>query len=229
MISPSSATARRIFFVCHAVGALLALTPASAATLPIFNTGVDAAGNLLASPGSADNHWLLGDLAAVTAIDPNNGWIANVSSGPSPSGWIGPNPQGPVGSTYTYIQTFFIPAGATGLSLSGQWATDDSATLFLNDQEILSARTDGLSSPPPWTVFQSFATDSTARFLPGAANSLRAEIVNTGGPTGFQAQFTGTYRPAEAPGPLPALGLAAAFTGSRRLRRRLNRSASAGV
>lgn len=225
MTSTFSASARRIALVCQSFAASLLLSSAaSAASLPIFNTGVDAAGMALASPGSFDSHWRVDGLPAITAVDPNNGWIANVVSGPNQSGWIAPNPQGQQGANSTYALDFFIPAGAKNLSLSGKWATDDSARLYLNGQEILGARTDGASSP--WTVFQSFAADNTALFLPGATNQLRAEVVNVGGPTGIQAQFSGSYSPAAAPGPLPVLGMAAAFRGSRRLRQRLRSQSS---
>jgi hypothetical protein len=215
---------RQTFFVGGAISALLSLGPAWAGSLQIFSTGVDDAGQSLAAPGSTDSHWSIGGVQAITAIDPNSGWIANITTGPKQSGWIGPNPVDQTEKTYNYIQSFFVPAGAKGLSLSGKWATDDGARLYLNGQEILSARTESFLFPSPWTVFQSFATDDTALFLPGATNELRAEIINTGGPTGFQAQISGTYQ--DVPAPLPLLGLAAAFHCRRRLRRRQMESRS---
>ncbi|MFM7265406.1 MAG: hypothetical protein ACKOZW_07410 [Cyanobium sp.] len=201
------------------LGTSISLQPAAAAILPIFNTGVDATGSALPAPGSLDLHWRYQGVEAQTAVDPNQGWIANVTSGPEQSGWIGPNPATFDVGDYVYSQDFLVPAGATNLSLRGRWATDDSARLYLNGQEVLSAQTDGFASPAPWTIFQDFAVENASFFLPGATNRLEARILNTGGPTGFQAQFQGTYTP-PVPGPLPLFGVAAAYASSRRWRQR---------
>lgn len=203
--------------VAIAFGLAIGGQPATAAILPIFNTGVDSSGLALPAPGSLDLNWRYQGSNPLTAIDPNGGWIANVTSGPAQSGWIAPNPATFATGAYIYSQEFKIPAGATDLSLRGRWATDDGARLYLNGQEILSAQTDGGAFPSPWTVFQEFSIDDDSFFLPGAINKLEAHIVNTGGPTGFQGQFLGTYTP--VPGPAPLVGVAAAFATSRRWRR----------
>lgn len=200
-----------------AFGLAIGGQPATAAILPIFNTGVDSGGVALPAPGSLDLHWRTQGTDPLTAIDPNGAWIANVTSGPAQSGWIGPNPATFTTGATIYSQEFKIPAGATDLSLRGRWATDDGARLYLNGLEILSAQTDGNAFPSPWTVFQDFSLDDASFFLPGAMNRLEAHIVNTGGPTGFQAQFQGSYTP--VPGPAPLVGVAAAFATSRRWRR----------
>ncbi len=70
-----------------------------------------------------------------------------------------------------------------------------------------------------WTVFQDFTVEHDSFFLPGATNRLEARILNTGGPTGVQAQFQGTCTP-PVPGPAPLLGVAASLGSSRRWRGR---------
>jgi hypothetical protein len=196
------------------------IRPASADILPIFNTGVDGSGIPLSSPGEPDPHWLISGYDTLTAIDWYGGWMPNKISGSALSGWIGPDPNkvtvNPGGGTYTYIQNFTIPNGATNLSLSGSWAVDDEGKLFLNGYEIVSARYDTGTN---YQQFKSFILDDPSKLLPGSNNTLKAVIVDYGGPTGFQAQFQGTFTP--VPGPIPALGVAAALASSRRLRRRI--------
>ncbi|MEB3171918.1 MAG: hypothetical protein VKK43_11150, partial [Synechococcaceae cyanobacterium] len=64
-----------------------------------------------------------------------------------------------------------------------------------------------------------FTVEHDSFFLPGASNRLEARILNTGGPTGVQAQFEGTSTP-PVPGPAPLLAVAAALGSSRRWRGR---------
>jgi hypothetical protein len=206
--------------ICGISTAFLAIIvghPASADPMPIFNTGLSDSGLALPVPGEQDTHWLIGGVPSLTAVDPYSGWIANRSNGPVQSGWIGS--FGAPGIVYTYTQSFLIPAGATNLSLSGEWAVDDQGALFLNDYEILSARHMPTMGSLPWKVFKTFTLDDSTKFLPGSTNTLKAVITNSGGPYGFQAQFQGSYTP--VPGPLPVFGVAAAFACSRRLRQRI--------
>jgi hypothetical protein len=191
--------------------------PASALTLPIFNTGVNNSSVALSSPGVSDPHWTIGGAPAKTAVDPNGGWIADQTSGSTQSAWIG-SMTGASTGTYTFIQNFTIPAGATNLSLSGKWVVDNAGKLYLNDYEILSARYDAVTNPTaiPFQQFKNFALDDTSKLIPGSNNVLKAVITDGGPPFGFQAQFEGSYT--AVPGPLPIFSLAAAFTASRRLR-----------
>lgn len=215
---------RKLFLlVCCAIvpTATAAGSPALAGTvkMPIYNTGVDNSGMAL-GPILQDPHWTIGGAQAFTSYDPGGGWVANNTSGPNQSAWIGSTDSPSV--TYTFLQTFLLPANATQLSLEGQWATDDLGMLYLNDQEILGSATQFL--PDPWTGFKSFSVSDPSFFNLGGTNTLKAVIDNIGGgPTGFQAQFNGSYTPA-VPGPLPLLGAGAAFGFSRRLRRRLRQS-----
>lgn len=189
-------------------------TPALAISMAIYNSGVDGTGTALPAPNVLDPHWVYGGTNQVfTAIDPLGGWVANNTSGSNQSGWIGTPSTG----TYSFEQRFSIPAGATGLSLSGRWATDDLANLYLNGNEILNARSDGNDT---WIAFQDFSVTDSSFFFIGGQNIMTAVINNTGGPGGFQAQFFGSYSMAAAPGPLPILGVGAAFGFSRHLRRR---------
>jgi hypothetical protein len=206
------------FGVATAFFSVILSQPVDADTLPIFNTGVNSSGLVLSTPGAQDTHWLIGGSPSLTAVDPYSGWMANQSSGPVQSGWIGSSLGAP-GTTYTYIQNFFIPAGATNFFLDGQWAVDDEGALFLNDYEILDARYVPSPGGNAYMQFKSFSLDDPTKLIPGSTNTLKAVIVDYGFPHGFQAQFYGSYTP--VPGPLPAFGVAAAFAYTRRLRQRI--------
>ena len=189
--------------------------------MPIFNTGVDSSGVALAASGASDPHWTIGLSQALTATDPNSNWVANNTSGSSQSAWIGSSSSPP--ATYTFVQAFLLPANSTQLSLDGRWATDETGKLYLNDHEILSAATEVIPFvSDPWTKFKDFSVTDTSFFNLGGTNTLKAVIENGGGPTGFQAQFNGSYTP--VPGPLPLLGAGAALGFSRQLRRRVRQS-----
>jgi hypothetical protein len=216
---------RTLFFgIAGTMSAATYMLPAKAIGaigLPIFNTGVNNSGVALSSPGVSDPHWTIGGVPAMTAKDPNGGWIADQTSGPNQSAWIG-SMTGAIPGTYTFIQSFFIPAGATNLSLSGRWVLDNDGKLFLNDYETLSARYDSTTDPTAirFQQFKNFTLDDPSKLIPGSNNVLRAVITDGGPPYGFQAQFVGSYT-AAVPGPLPIFGVADAFTTSRRLRQRI--------
>ena len=126
--------AKRSF--CATLLSCLAISStASAATIaPLYNTGVDNAGNALVGAGVPDPHYSLivqpGSATAVTVdhtsfpIAPNGPWVANNPF----SRWIGPDQtsQGPPGN-YTYRTTFNVPANAnlSTVNISGMWDTDD--------------------------------------------------------------------------------------------------------
>jgi hypothetical protein len=111
--------------------------PAAAASITLFNTGVDAIGTPL-SGGSSDPHWtiisgpgittpqaavvLSDQLAGTYAQDPNSPWI-----------WANASGAAGRGSPYDFRLTFDLtglnPSTAT---ISGSWGVDNDGSILLN-------------------------------------------------------------------------------------------------
>lgn len=120
---------------CAIVALSLSAAETNAATLALFNTGVNGTGTAWGSAGVTDIHYNLvlqpGAGGVAQTVDdttyPFGPWIANNSG----SRWIGPDDDafGPSG-LYAYRQTFFVPSSAllSSMSITGRWATDDTGT-----------------------------------------------------------------------------------------------------
>ncbi len=197
--------------------ALMIASAANAASLSIFNTGVDPFANALLGNGTPDPHYSLivqpGAATAVT-VDPTNypfpPWIANTTG----SRWIGPaaDSQGPAGN-YVYRTTFTVPPSAIlgSVAINGDWATDDPGT----DIKINGISTGQNSNF--FTTLQPFSV--TSGFVIGL-NTLDFYLTNAGGPTGLRVdKIVGTYQvPEPLSATLFAAGLSIAVTCTRRRR-----------
>ncbi len=182
------------------------------ANVEIFNTGVDAAGGLLA-PGSVDPHYQLtvsadatmpGPAAYVANPIPTGYWLAN---GPA-SQWIAPavdqsfpNPPATCNAAgnYTYRTKFDL----TGFSLpsvvlNGNWAADNSGISIL-----LNGNATGAPGAGGYGAFSAF-TLSTG-FVSGI-NTLDFVINDSGCPSGLRVELSGTGTATTA-SYSPALGL----------------------
>ena len=164
-------------------------------SLVLFNTGVNAAGGLLA-PGAVDPHFVLTASADPTAPPPSaevtspvgSQWLQNSASplsqwiSPRPDTWSVSEPNG----NYTYRTTFNL----TGLDpntaqITGRWAVDDSSTHWLNGVQVPGGVP--INTYDRWTPFS-----ITSGFIPGV-NTLELRSQNLfGGPTGVRLEMTGT-------------------------------------
>jgi hypothetical protein len=114
--------------------ALLVSANAQALSIPgLYNTGTDQYGNELAT-GSADGHYSLvtpSGASTAYAINNHSAWVA----APSGSRWIGPI-NGELGGEngWSFYTTTFDLTGLdhTTASITGNWAVDNSVSLFLN-------------------------------------------------------------------------------------------------
>jgi len=140
----------RKLLLIMAVIVLFWANQASAATIAgLYNTGVDNSGNVLAV-GSQDNHYVLTSYNVTsyfsdfvspvqsTVVPYPTAWVIPSQD----SQWIGPQSHAsgltcdPVG-VYTYTLTFYLKGlDSTTASISGKWATDNSAVLLLNGHTI---------------------------------------------------------------------------------------------
>jgi hypothetical protein len=146
-----------------------------------FNTGVDASGGVLALQAN-DPHYVLTGGASATSNHPN--WIANNAA----SQWITPaqyaktsgSPADAPAALYTYTLTV---TGSSSLIVTGQWATDNDATLKLNGNPV---------STSPFGGFQSWTSFTLNGFTNGS-NTLTFEVTNgsgsSGNPTGLRVEF----------------------------------------
>jgi hypothetical protein len=177
------------------VAALILCCPllTRANTITIFNTGVDNSNNLLPAM-SVDPHYQLNGGPAFVGANPISTWIPN---GPN-SQWITPTPdasQGFFGSStpYVYTTTFTLPVGFSGATLSGQWATDNSAFMSLNGGPAVSTTPD-----VGYTAFTPFSI--TSGFMAGI-NTITFDVFNSGAfvdmnPTGLRVEISGSFTPA---------------------------------
>jgi hypothetical protein len=142
-------------------GALVApnATQATDASVGLFDTGVDASGNMLPLY-SVDPHYVLSG-PATTAYAQADFFMWN----PAPDGirWIGPNNTSDTGITapggyYDYSLTFDLSGfDASHVEVSGSWEADNSAQLFLNSQDTgISVPLDTFNHLEPFTVQQGF-------------------------------------------------------------------------
>ena len=163
--------------------------------LSVFNTGVANDGSLLPN-GTTDPHYVLLNTSPVfpnsLVLLPNqtSGYVANNAS----SQWLAPNvnvPNSPVGF-YSYRTTFNLACDPSTAVISGQWATDNEAEIFLN-----GIGTGIITGPNDFAVFTPFVI--TAGFVPGV-NTLDFRVRNRAGGvglptrTGLRVEMSGTVK-----------------------------------
>lgn len=203
---------------------------AKANPIPLYNTGVDNAGNILAN-NAPEMHYSLvsnpGGTSSLRVAADSNGypvyvWDGSGATSNSLSEWIGPASDsqldGPVGY-YDYRVTFSL-AGllANTASISGRLATDDQGTNILING-ISTGFTAGFATN--WT---GFTISNPADFVAGT-NTLDFIVFNSGGPTGLRVEMTGTADASGVPdGGATVAMLGIALTGIAALRRRFSRA-----
>ena len=183
------------------LGLLLVAGLAQAATIPVFSTGVDAGGVVLANGTIGDPHYSLitvpGGTTTLRIATSANGypigpWVGDDSL----SRWIGPDNaadfESPTG-TYEY-RTFFDLTGlnpATA-SLSGFWATDDPGTDILIN---------GVSTGNTSAFYTSFSPFTISSGFIAGQNELIFRLNNGVGPSGLRVQISGEADPSPVPEP----------------------------
>jgi hypothetical protein len=119
-----------------AVFALTAVSSVSAyaGAVGLYNTGVDASGNVLAG-GNADPHWA-SSVGTNYVLSPSLGnyysaWTPNGTTGSPGSAWIDPTTTNPTPTPpYTFTLTF--SESGTISAITGTWYIDDDGTLSAN-------------------------------------------------------------------------------------------------
>lgn len=171
-----------------------------AASINLYNTGVDVSGTPLPDGTLDDPHYTLisvpGGSTTVRVRTSAGGWpIGPWMEDDSISAWIGPNNtsvlDGP-GGLYTYRTTFDL----TGLdpstaSISGIWVMDDFGRDILLNGVSQGCTSDSFASWSPFSILSGF--------LPGI-NTLDFIIDQTGGgPTGLRVEMQGIAEAVSTP------------------------------
>jgi hypothetical protein len=196
--------------VLFIVALSIPLSAANAQTFSLFSTGVDATGTPLAN-GATDSHYEYdntGDAFVLTNQDP--GFYVQ-----SPTAkWIWTSADGSATGSRHFLYRFTLTTQevASGITLTGRYATDNTGSIDLNENP-LSFNSSGFST---WTNFT-----ITSNFRSGT-NFLYFGVNNSSGPGGLivdQLQYTvGPAASAPEPGTLAllALGGVGAFLRKRR-------------
>lgn len=149
---------------------------ASADVTGLYNTGVDAFGNPLAD-GTPDTHYTLTDPTGLVAqaIIKHPNWVASGSD----AMWIAPTTYQTTDAEGWYVyELLFEVTNVTpaNVSISGKWATDNSARILLNGVDMsITKPTVGFSA------LDSFVLDSG---IVSGLNTLTFEVYNASGASG---------------------------------------------
>jgi hypothetical protein len=180
-------------------------TFAHANSIPVFNTGVNGSGTVLANGTVGDPHYTLvsvpsGSTTTILVRTSAGGYpIPPYFGDDSLSAWIGPNnnPQldGPVG-VYDYQTTFSLAGlNPSTASLSIGWSTDNNGTNVLLNGVSLS-QTTGFTQ-----FLTGFATFTVNSGFVAGTNTLDFLVNNGGAATALRVEMTGTASPSAVPEP----------------------------
>lgn len=183
------------------------LQPADAATIQLFNTGVNASGGLLPNSTVDPHYSLVSAPAPFTTAYTGNGnndvqWLAD---GPN-SRWLGVSTWlaewRPTG-TYTYRTTFdlsgMIPSSAT---INISIASDNTCDVFLNGAHT------GITTP--YEGFRAFSSYTINSGFTDGLNTLDFSVYEPGStPSGLRVEMTGYATAVPEPTVLGIAGLAA--------------------
>jgi hypothetical protein len=192
-----------------AVAVLALATAVNAASIPIFNTGVNGGGTVLPDGTVGDPHYVLtavptGSTANIRIRTSAGGYpIPPYIGDDSLSAWIGPNNDtqvdGPVGA-FDYLTTFNLAGlNPSTASLTISWSTDNGGLDVLLNGASLGQTT----SPIQYGLgFSTFTVSSG--FISGI-NTLDFLVQNDGGPTALRVEASGIAAPTPEPGTLALL------------------------
>jgi hypothetical protein len=162
----------------------------------LFDTGVDSSGNVTTG---TDTHWTTSEAATAPGAlagpfqSAQIGDLAWPGLGGTTSAWIYDNTNNGADGYFDYQTTFTVtPGDQSTASISGGYAVDNELiNVFLNGVSL------GISDGFPgeglggFLGFTPFTIPVGSDFVAGT-NTLLFETFNDGGPSGFQAQLSGT-------------------------------------
>lgn len=210
---------RRVGVLLSVVALAVVLSGSAALANNIANvsTGLDSSNNLITTAGSPDAHWTFTDgsvsgpaevlTPAGGCSNSTNNWYCDWLSNQSGSSWIGKTAGAFNGSDlYSFSTTFNLTGfNLSTVALSGWFAADDAASLFLNGNLITSTATCAFQATcSSWDAMNFFSVPN-ADFVQGVNTLTIALTYNddnwegvqlsgevTGSPTGSQTPEPGT-------------------------------------
>lgn len=199
-----------IAFAIALPGAASAMVSTTLEIPGLFTTGVDDLGNKLAIAGAIDPHWLDGiTLASATAATTYT-HPAYITS--STGNFIGGDNHD--GGSY-FLQFSLAGLDAATAQLSGLFAVDNGATIYLNDHAIggyVVADYDYTSYAfQAFQALHSFTTADQPNYFKAGLNTLEFRVTDYGHPSGVMVTSLGgtasrsapvTFAP-ELPGAVP--------------------------
>ena len=169
------------------LAALLVLPLSAAANMaPVFSSGVDGSGALLAV-GATDSHYTITSspcgATAATAETPFTTYAHNTLT----SQWITSSCQFDVGD-FLYETTFSLSGlDLSTVKLTGSWATDNEGSISLNGSNL------GITLPA--AAFGSLTPFSISSGFVSGVNTLVFDVHNDGSLSGLQVNLAGTASP----------------------------------
>ncbi len=191
------------------------------AEIILFNTGVDASGDVL-SGGDLDPHWLITSGPGITVATPaevlNSAHATYASSTESRWIWVESDGGAGVNSPYVFTQEFDLTGfDLSTASISGSWGVDNSGFIRLNGQTTgIGSGTLSLSGNVTgnFGTFHNFTLNDG--FVPGV-NTLEFVLTDHANPAGFNlTALTGSADIVPEPSTTALCGLAGALTLIRR-------------
>ena len=203
-----------------AVGTAISLgtaAPASAAAIMgLFNTGVDASGNVLA-PGQAEQHYVIDastngalSLPNTPTVATSTSWSANDAAGAPGSSWISPftdangvatkSTSFPSNFTYDYNLTFSLGSlSAASAMITGAVQSDNFVEILLNGMALATQPQPPVPSPGSVAYFRTFSAFGTAGGFQSGTNTLTFRVTDFGVISGLRvSDLVGTAVPEPA-------------------------------
>jgi len=203
---------------------LLSSTAIAQVQIPgLYATGVDDNGNTLPL-GSLDPHYIVKEAFDASAVSISNPFVSWVLRTSPTSAWIWQDSNGQPSLVSRTFQTSFDLTGLdpVSASISGNWAADDvGVDILLNGVSTGITTTAGFFGLSSFTLSSGFESGmNTLAFVARDDAILGGLLVSS---------LQGTANPvspstSSVPGPLPLLGVGAAFGYSRKLRTKIKTS-----
>lgn len=153
--------------------ASVSIANASVITGQLFNTGLDANGNLVATPGGVDGNWDVAPSGVDAVTYFNNAYVQNDAD----SQWISSNQNGGTETTssadYVFTTTFDLTGyNASTAMITGSWGVDNYATIFLNNVDT------GVSLLFGQDSFRTLDAFSISENFIAGVNTLTVKVTN---------------------------------------------------